>query len=107
MITDDGLKCLPDFGNCLTYATSSVNTTTLSCTQCKNGYFLNTTEKYCQIGSVTNCLVYDTDNDVCTSCVNGYYLGVDEDGGQACVPSTEVNGCDTYDSTNQDLCSSC
>lgn len=103
-LTSDSRLCLASLSNCLTYTSSTYQSTTLTCVSCEQGYYLVTTAgaTSCSAGTVQNCAIYQASANTCTQCVNGYYLV-----GQTCTQHVSITNCLTYDPTNANTCKVC
>lgn len=90
--------CLLQINNCLSYQTSSIETTQdeFRCSNCKAGYHLN--GKGCSPGTITNCKSYSSestyDNEICAECENQYYFSDNK-----CYFINDIMNCDLYSQT--------
>ena len=87
-----------NFTNCKSGYTGS------SCTECKNDFYLNQTDKLCYSNKQKDkkyykCAIVDSVNEKCISCVDNYYLGLKDN------KCSTVEGCDL--SENENKCIKC
>ena len=104
-LSSDSLKCLTILTNCMT---SSASTTALTCSKCKDLYYYvaasGSVVASCKAGTKTNCLTYNSTQNLCTVCNNKFYL-VTADG--TCVAHNVIANCTTYHATTKHKCAAC
>ena len=73
------------------------------CISCFSGFHL--IKKKCVIGTITNCIEYDTDfeDQKCTKCAQDYRLGINN---KSCLLGY-LNYCKFYKNTAETSCSEC
>lgn len=105
VLTTDGRLCLASISNCFSYSTSSVQSTTLSCTQCNDGYYLGsgTTANTCVSGTIQFCKTYNLNSNICVTCNNGYYLS----SSSTCLAHLILPNCQTYSQSVANNCILC
>ena len=94
----------PNDHNCTAFDSSNL----YSCTACAPGYYLDSIDKRCKMGTIPGCLIYSSEN-VCTSCAaiasastkwKTYYLT-----GNNCLEHDIMN-CDVF-SSSSNACTNC
>ena len=84
-----GSCALGTIANCMTYATEQK--TEQQCSQCNDGYYLETGNKVCSEGRIANCKVYTNYQEFqCSTCETGYWL---INGGQYCLKQIAELNC--------------
>ena len=92
--------------NCETYNNNStLATSTLLCSSCIFGFYLNKNGSECVKRTVTpiDCQIYEKSQNLCSTCNDGYFLSAD---GKECIIFPQgVKGCIEY--LNSDTCTLC
>ena len=110
LLSSDGLACKKAVDNCETHNVFNAESA-VKCEKCKETFYLRENADTsgslppteCKIGNIDKCGVYLTNKpDSCVTCINGFVFETDK-----CVESNRINDCDTYNSTNKTLCTSC
>ncbi len=104
IMTNDGLKCLPEALNCKDYelADTDVNSSKIHCKTCKNGFYSDSTTRSCLKGEIANCLKY-TEKSKCSQCENEFYLQNET----SCENHDKLENCKNYSPTVKDKCITC
>lgn len=100
-VTTDGLKCLTSINACKLYSSSNQSIKKLRCTNCVQGYYLNSNA--CLKGTQPNCRIYETAANRCVQCENRYYLTAEK----VCAAHEEIEFCLTYDPVTKNRCVQC